>query len=240
MKSIYLSIFIIILILIITSYYLSNTPVNKSNKKNKLFYSVNEIEPKLNSINKIKYKILKEVNQIYNNNLIKWAEWPEKELYSENDGWKIFPFYAFGIWVQSNCSKCPIITKFIKNIPGLKLATLSRLKGGTKLEEHEGWATHSNYVIRCHYGLIVPDNQCYIYVRDNITGKSEKEYHKNFEWVVFDDSKTHYAHNKSNEDRIVLILDIVRPVDIEVGKSNIGDSKELIDIIDYFRKKNIN
>lgn len=245
MKIIYSLILTIILIMIILSYYTIHISTNNLNKKNKLFYSINEIEPKLNSINKIKKQILEETIQVYNNNnnlCTGWAEWPEKELYpkSNTDGWKIFPFFAFGVWVHSNCELCPAITKFIKSIPGLKLATLSRLGGGTKLEEHEGWSSHSNYVIRCHYGLIVPDNQCYIHVRDNITGKSEKEYHKNFEWVVFDDSKTHYAHNQSNEDRIVLILDIARPVDIEVGKSHIGDSKELIDIIEYFKQKNIN
>lgn len=226
--------------ILISSYYLLNIPTNNLNKKNKLFYSINEIEPKLNSINKIKKQILEETIQVYKNNY--WNEWPEKELYpkSETYGWTIFPFYAFGVWVHSNCELCPTITKFIKSIPGLKLATLSRLGGETKLEEHEGWASHSNYVIRCHYGLIVPDNLCYIYVRDNITGISEKKYHKKFKWIVFDDSKTHYAHNQSNEDRIVLILDITRPADIEVGKSDIGNSKELLDIVEYFKQKNIN
>lgn len=240
MKSIYSAVFIFVFIMtLISSYYLLNIPTNNLNKKNKLFYSINEIEPKLNSINKIKKQILEETIQVYKNNF--WNEWPEKKLYTESDsdGWKIFPFYAFGVWVHSNCELCPTITKFIKSLPGLKLATLSRLKGVTKLEEHEGWASHSNYIIRCHYGLMVPDNLCYIYVRDNITGISEKKYHKKFEWIVFDDSKTHYAHNQSNEDRIVLILDITRPADIEVGKSEIGDSKELIDIIEYFKQKNI-
>lgn len=245
MKSFYLIIFILVFtIIIISSYYIVYIPIIVSpNKKNQLFYSINEIEPKLNSIDIIKKQILKETIQVCGNNLCTmWAEWPEKELYqkSNSDGWKIFPFYAFGVWVKSNCKLCPTITKFIKSIPGLKLATLSRLKDGTKLEEHEGWASHSNYVIRCHYGLIVPVNSCYIYVRDNITGITEKKYHKKFGWIAFDDSKTHYAHNQSNEDRIVLILDIVRPMDIEVGKSEIGDSKELIDIIEYFKQKNIN
>lgn len=230
-------------IIFMLSHLMSNILFNKSNKKNKLFYSINEIEPKLNSIDKIKKQILEETIQVYQNNLCAgWAEWPEKELYpkSDTDGWKIFPFFAFGVWVHSNCELCPTMTKFLKNIPGLKLATLSRLKGGTKLEEHEGWASHSNYVIRCHYGLIVPNNQCYIYVKDSANNKEEKKYHSKFEWMAFDDSKTHYAHNQSNEDRIVLIVDITRPADIEIGKSDIGDSKELMDIIEYFKQKNIN
>lgn len=58
--------------------------------------------------------------------------------------------------------------------------------------------------------------------------------------MIFDDSKTHYAHNQSNEDRIVLIVDVARPDNIEIGTSDIGDSKELIEIINYFKIKNIN
>ena len=244
MKSFYLLVFTMVFVtILISSYYIVHVPTSNLNKKNKLFYSINEIEPKLNTIDKIKKQILEETYHVYKNNLCAgWAEWPEKELYSKSktDGWKIFPFFAFGVWVHSNCKLCPTITKFIKSIRGLKLATLSRLNGGTKLEEHEGWASHSNYVIRCHYGLIVPDNQCYIFVKDSINDKEEKKYHSKFEWIAFDDSKTHYAHNQSNEDRIVLILDIYRPGNIEIGKSVIGDSKELMDIIEYFKQKNIN
>ena len=216
--------------------------VNKNsdlNAKNKLFYSINEIEPLLNDIDNIKENILSETINA-NNNCNMWKEWPEKKLYSKSDldGWKVFPFYAFGIWVKENCSKCPIIYNFLKKIPGLKLATLSKLKGGTKLNLHQGWASHSNFVIRCHYGLIVPDNSCYIYVQDDETGKDGIKYHHKFEWLIFDDSKSHYAENYSNADRIVLILDIKRPNNLETGKSDIGDSNELLEIIDYFRKKN--
>lgn len=229
----------IIAITLVIIYYSINNSRNKTNKKNKLFYSINEIEPKLNSIDKIRNQILGETVKVYENNV--WAEWPEKELYlkSESDGWKIFPFYAFGIWVKENCELCPTITNFLKSIPGLKLATLSRLKKRTKLEEHEGWASHSNYVIRCHYGLIVPDNLCYIHVRDSATNENEKKYHEKFKWLAFDDSKTHYAHNQSDSDRIVLILDVDRPDNIEVGKSTIGDSKELVEIVEYFKHRNI-
>lgn len=178
MKIIYSLIFLtltLILILLMISYHQTKIKL----KKNKLFYSINEIDNKLNLIDNIKNKILEETKQVYNNKIY-WHDWLEKELYNESEpnGWTIYPFFAFGI-VKENCKKCPIITKFIKSIPRLKLATLSKLKGGTKLNEHEGWASHSNYVIRCHYGLIIPKNLCYIYVRDNKTNKEEKNFIKN-------------------------------------------------------------
>ena len=108
---------------------------------------------------------------------------------------------------------------------------------GVKLEEHQGWASHSNYVIRCHFGIIVP-NKCYISVSDE--NGTKKNLHKNNKWLIFDDSKNHYAHNDSLFDRIVLIVDIKRPNNISIGKSTVGNTSELTNIIDYFKNKNKN
>lgn len=232
-------IFFLIIVFIFVIIFVYTKKINK----NKLFYDVNEIDKNLIHIDIIKENILHEVMSLQENttNTNNWKEWPEKYLYCDSspDSWKIFPFFAFGIWVSDNCNKCPYIYDYIKNIPKLKLATLSKLKPKTKLNIHQGWASHSNHVIRCHYGIVVPDNLCYIYVQDNTTGKNQKKYHKNFEWLVFDDSKLHYASNESEIERIVLILDIERPTDIEIGKSDIGDSKELIEIINSFKNKNL-
>jgi aspartyl/asparaginyl beta-hydroxylase (cupin superfamily) len=227
-------------VVLLISFYLQDR-VQANAKKDKLFYEVDEINQQLLKINRIKNKVLKETENVYiKNNL--WNEWVEKYLYdnSEPDGWKIFPFYAFGVWVDQNCKLCPTITKFLKSIKGLELATLSRLKPKTKLNPHEGWGSHSNHVIRCHYGLIVPDNECYVHVQEigNET-KNEFRYHEKFKWMCFDDSKTHYAENSSDSDRVVLIVDIIRPNNIQTGKSDVTDSKELLEIIDYFRKINV-
>lgn len=107
-----------------------------------------------------------------------------------------------------------------------------------KLFPHQGWGNHSNNVIRCHFGLDVP-NGCYISVSDkNNLSDQEIKYHKNNEWLCFDDSKIHYAHNPTNKDRIVLIVDVVRPKNIKRGNSTIGDTKELAEIINYYKNKN--
>jgi aspartyl/asparaginyl beta-hydroxylase (cupin superfamily) len=198
------------------------------------FYNVDQVCPDLHNIIPISQKVLSEAYNVMNG---KWYDWPETELYQKpNSGqWKIFPFYAFGIWENENCRMCPIIYDFLKQIPNLKLATLSKLTAGMKLKPHRGWAKHSNNVIRCHYGLIVPE-KCYISVEEN--GIEKIKYHKQFQWLLFDDSKTHYAENKSDTDRVVLIIDVERPNHIKIGTSTVGDSKELLEIVNYFREKN--
>ena len=220
-----IKLFIIILLLILSllsSYNSYEIFIDKN------FYDINEISFDLNNIyeniDQIKYESL---------NIADWIDWPEHYLYdttnNKNGTWKIIPFYGFGIWVDETCMKCPFITNFLKNIKGLKLATLSKLSPHMKLIEHRGWRNHSNYVIRCHFGINVPDN-CYISVNNEI------KFHKQNEWIIFDDSKLHYAENKSNNDRIVLIVDIERPSHIKIGESTEEDSKELIDFIEQFKK----
>jgi len=227
------NILIILCILIIISCIciLLKSGEYKENKLDKFFYDIDEICPELNNIVPYSSEILNETHRALNS---KWQDWPETELYEKNGQWKIFPFYAFGIWETENCNNCPAIYNFLKQIPGLKLATLSKLTAGMKLKPHKGWASHSNHVIRCHYGLIVPEN-CYISV---IEGNDQMiTYHNKFKWLLFDDSKIHFAENKSNSDRVVLIVDVERPPHVKTGTSPVGDSKELLEIIEYFRNK---
>ena len=67
-----------------------------------------------------------------------WTPWPEKYLYNEKKGvWNIYPFYGFNTWVIKNCKKCPNITNFLKNIPNLKLATLSKMDPYVTLTPHK-------------------------------------------------------------------------------------------------------
>jgi len=235
-----------------------------SRTKDEFFYDVKEINPDLEKIDSIKYEIQKEMLNVYNKK--SWEDWPEKNLYNKNGQWKIFPFYAFDTWVKENCEACPKIYNFLKSIKGLKSAILSKLSPKMKLNPHKGWGRHSNYVIRCHYGLLVPEG-CYISVSnrnkpplfkssdfspsgeskgffknmvyDEYDRKEEIRFHKQFKWLCFDDSKTHYAENTSNSDRIVLLLDIERPLNIAVGTSDEGDTKELIEIVNYYKSKNI-
>lgn len=208
-------------------------------KLSKNFYEINEVCPMLNNIHNDLSAIKTEVDEIKNEN---WPDWPEKYLYEDNKLkqfnplWNIYPFVAFDITIKDNCDKCPILWKFLKSIPGLKIALLSRLGPGTKLSSHQGWGNHSNHVIRCHFGFKVPRG-CYVSVRESTDKDEEIKLHKENDWILFDDSRHHYAHNPTNEERIVLIIDIERPISIEIGSSNIGDTKELLQIVEYYKTK---
>lgn len=192
-----------------------------------------------------------------------WKDWPQTELYEKDSftSWKLIPLYIFGEWNNKNCIKCPEITKFLKTIPKLKSAALSKLTFNMKIKPHRGWGVLSNHILRCHYGIVVPPltyisvcndtnpplfNPSYKdtiiksypnnYIYRNIKGVyQELRFYKQFEWIIFDDTYTHYAENMYHENRINLIIDIERPKDIPDGKSVNGDTSELVEIIKYYR-----
>ena len=226
--------FLIIGILCASSYFILKSASPKLNKR---FYKVDEVYPNLTNIYEFDKQIESEVlNLLANKN--SWLDWPEKNLYNqENYNWKVYPFYAFGTWINSNCKTCPTISKFLKSIKGLKMAGLSKLSSGTKLVPHEGYASHSNYILRCHYPIILPKNKksSKIYVGENYDSKFESRYYQKFKWIIFDDAKVHYSENLGESDRIVLLLDIERPNFVEVGKCNGNDTKEFTEIIMYLK-----
>jgi beta-hydroxylase len=266
MDKVYFGIIVFVVLCIIYKIYVSRHSVkplfftiNKAEKNKNLYISEYKILNKIKLFNK---EIIEEVANINNSSNIEWSDWPEKDLYNSDltrTSWKIFPFLGFGKWVEKNCDKCPYITKFLKSVPNLKLAIISKLNPGMKLTPHRGWGKHSNNVLRCHYGLIVP-KYCYIsvsntehppmfnssslklksYPENIIYNKNgiyeEIQFHKQFEWLIFDDSETHYAENLSDSERIVLILDIQRPDNIKKGTATKGDTKELLELVKYYKE----
>ena len=244
--------FILCIIFIINGYLNKDSYDKKFKKKNKKtkynpygdeknidkkYYDI-DVYPELKQIKLNKDEIRNEVKQSLDNNLEEWADWPETNLYNKEHVWKIMPFYYYGTWVNKNCEKMPELTKFLQKLPKLRIALLSILGPTTVLKEHKGWGSHSNNVLRCHYGILVPHN-CYVAVKNEGDVIASIQPHADDEWIIFDDSKRHFAANNSSYYRVVLIVDLKRPKYIKKGESEIGDTKELLDIIEYFKQNNI-
>lgn len=101
-----------------------------------------------------------------------------------NNSWNIIPLFGFDIWNNEICDRCPTITQFLKSIPNLRTVLFSKLNAKSRIRKHQGWGKLANYVLRCHYPLIMDDNsvkKCYMVV-DNI-----KKEHQLGEWLIFDD-----------------------------------------------------
>lgn len=86
-------------------------------------------------------------------------------------------------------------------------------------------------MLRCHVCLDIPDDgSCGLLV------DGEVQYHKQGQIIVFDDSKPHRAFNLSDKwSRTVLIVDLIRPRYIPVGKATGSHTAELDDFVALFK-----
>ena len=186
------------------------------------FYEINEVEPKLRLLEKNYHIIKKDIIKLRDN----WVKWPETGLY-EKDKWKIIPIYAFGKWVTKYKKYFKNTLHIIDSIPNIETILFSRLESKSIINPHQGWAKLSNRVLRCHLPLIAK--------KGNYIGVThQKKFHYEGKLIIFDDSKEHYSVNLSEKDRIVLIIDIKRPIWVKPGISNIPETPELLKIIDRY------
>jgi aspartate beta-hydroxylase len=82
------------------------------------------------------------------------------------------------------------------------LIYVSRLRAHTHIDAHRG---PTNLRVRCHLGLDVPEGDCAIRVGADTRRWTEGR------CLVFDDYFEHEAWNHTDEDRLVLIVDLWHP-----------------------------
>lgn len=118
--------------------------------------------------------------------------------------WKVYPLNIMGVKPKAYCERCPRTTALLDTIPGLFEAFFSILEGGKSIPPHEG--PYRGY-LRYHLGLLVPEqNPPSIRLRDQVYTWKEGES------ILFDDSWEHEVYNQCEQDRVVLIVDIRRPM----------------------------
>ena len=198
-----------------------------------MFYNWIDFYPHLSYIKENKEQIIKELK----NNKI-WFPWPEKNLYIKSHyKWDIIPLlYTFPAnnenrktWIHDTCNLFPKTVEILKKLPNIKTALFSKMGPYTIIDSHQGWGELSNYVLRCHIPIYIPEkNKCGISVGGIL------KFHSNSEIICFDDSKIHNAFNFSHLERIVLILDFERPEGILHGKAPFGKTKELTNFMKIF------
>jgi len=125
--------------------------------------------------------------------------WVQREMYGE--GWEVYGLHAFGRRVERGLAACPRTAALVEAVPGVTTAGFSRLAAGAHIQPHVGWV-HTVY--RLHLGLVVPAG-CTLRVGDETRNWADGE------CLIFDDTVEHEAHNRSPADRIVLLLDFLRP-----------------------------
>jgi len=118
--------------------------------------------------------------------------------------WLSHFFYIYGQRFAKQCDECPNTARLLQEIPGMKTAFFSILSAGKRIPPHRG---PYRGVMRYHLPLLVPeDGHCGIRVDDQTATFEEGVV------LMFDDTYEHEVWNDTSGTRVVLFLDITRPM----------------------------
>jgi beta-hydroxylase len=124
---------------------------------------------------------------------------------TDDDRWKTYFFYGYGFKSEANCARCPETARIVEQIPGMQTAMFSILAPHKRLPPHTG---PYKGVLRYHLGLVIPasDDRVGIMVGGQVAHWAEGGS------LVFDDTFEHTAWNDTDATRVVLFVDVVRPL----------------------------
>jgi ornithine lipid ester-linked acyl 2-hydroxylase len=124
---------------------------------------------------------------------------------TDDDRWKTFFLYGYGFKSKLGVEMCPRTAALMEQIPGMRTAMFSILSPGKHILDHRG---PYKGVLRYHLGLIVPAEKeaCRIRVGDDFRHWEEGKS------MVFDDTFNHEVWNDTEQTRVVLFVDVLRPL----------------------------
>jgi ornithine lipid ester-linked acyl 2-hydroxylase len=124
---------------------------------------------------------------------------------TDDDRWKTYFLYGYGFEAKLGVETCPKTAELMRRIPGMTTAMFSILSPRKHILDHRG---PYKGVLRYHLGLIVPQDvpACRIRVGEDIRHWEEGKS------LVFDDTFNHEVWNDTDETRVVLFVDVLRPL----------------------------
>lgn len=128
----------------------------------------------------------------------------KKQKVNYHGSWKTMPLMTWGVKFHKNINNFPVTITILNQIPGLVSASFNLLEKNAEIKPHFG---ETNASFRVHLGLIVPGKLPDVGINVKDVSKSWEE----GKILVFCDGFEHSAWNHSNNDRYILLLDIIKP-----------------------------
>jgi aspartyl/asparaginyl beta-hydroxylase (cupin superfamily) len=130
---------------------------------------------------------------------------PDHAGIARDNGWKSFFIWGYGYKHPENALSCPETTRIVERIPGLVSAFYSIHVPGLHIPVHRGV---TKGIVNCHLALKIPQERekCWMMLDGTdypwTDGKA----------LMFDDTYEHAVWNNSNENRIILLIQVLRPM----------------------------
>jgi beta-hydroxylase len=137
----------------------------------------------------------------------------DRKPMSKGAEWKWFFLHGYGHKIEANCARCPKTTQLVESIPGMNGAIFTILAPGKHIAAHQGLYKG---LLRYHLGVRVPGptGLC------RITVGGETRSWEEGRSFIFDDTFTHEVWNESDLQRIVLMIDVERPLAFPLAMLN--------------------
>jgi beta-hydroxylase len=124
---------------------------------------------------------------------------------TDDDRWKTYFFWGYGFRSDANCARCPETARLVETIPGMETAMFSILAPHKRIPAHTG---PYKGVVRYHLGLLIPDRDDHVGIKVG----GELAHWREGASLLFDDTFEHEAWNDTDETRVVLFVDVIRPL----------------------------
>ena len=176
-----------------------------------VFFDIDAVRPELRELERAYPRIRAELDALLEQrvDMPRYHEvnTPATEISSSTEGnWKVFMLELLGRKPERNRAQCPGTCAALERVPGVLQAFFSVLEPGKSIPLHDG--PYLGY-LRYHLGLRVPKDD------PPLIRVAGREYvWKEGEGVMFDDSWPHEVINRSREPRVVLIVDVPRPLPV--------------------------
>lgn len=130
----------------------------------------------------------------------------------QDEDWKVYPFILYNHFFDENLKQCPKTAKVLKEIPACTSAMFSTLYPRKHIYPHKGLYKG---VIRVLFTLEAPKHgQAWIRVGQ------EKFVFQEGQSIYFDETFEHEVKNESEENRVVLYMDIYRDLPLPLNILN--------------------
>jgi aspartyl/asparaginyl beta-hydroxylase (cupin superfamily) len=183
------------------------------------FYDIDATYPSLRILDRGYPVIREEMEGVlhYKERIPRYHDLDQAESYIAGSGdpdknWRVFMLWSMAGTPAANQARCPRTTALLRKIPHLYQAFFSILDPGKSIPAHSG--DYLGY-LRYHLGLRVP-------AVDPPSMRVKDQWHT---WeagrsILFDDSWNHEVVNRSNDMRVVFIVDVLRPMPFRLHATN--------------------
>ena len=193
---------------------LCNPIINVFSKKKHSINDFDFLQEFIENIDKIRNEYIAASDVAYDVGKISRKE---RNLAGNDSKWKMLPVKILNNFTPES-DKVPTVKRLVKKYSD-KFSTVyySILEPGKILPIHKG---PYKGVIRCHIPLIIPKGDLGLKVYDAIEDRTVV-----YKWekpFIFDDTEFHSAWNKTKSKRVILLMDLIRPLPFGIKQINNG------------------